>query len=285
MKKVLVTGSSGFIGKEFIKIISRDRSSEIYQVSRTKHGTKGEYVGDLTDKDFVELISETRFDEIFHFAWQGLPVRNEEESNKNLTLSKNLVLALLKKSSHAQFNILGSCLEYGEHVGVISDNTKPQGKDPFASAKIELHSFMEDTGVRYRWLRPFYVYGKEQRQTSLIPHLIQSFSEGNPVKLNSYSNSHDFINVHDVATAIWIASKSDKFGPINIGTGVLTSVGEIVEKFSEHFQMGSQITHEKKLGLYSESGILRNELDWQPEFMGIEGMLKYYFDDSRIDGQ
>jgi len=277
MKKILITGSTGFIGKEFIKLMRKMSNNDIYEVRRISGDTTKEFVGDLSDFDLIKKISNAKFDEIYHFAWQGLPLRNKEESDKNLIISKHFISALLEKSGGAQFNMLGSCLEYGDLIGSVSDETQPEGNDPFSSAKIELNDFMRNTGCQFRWFRPFYVYGLEQRKTSLIPHLIESFSSGNPVELKNYSNSHDFINVRDIAKAILLASKSDYFGPINIGTGVLTSVGEIVETFSENFQISAKIEYEISPGLFSESKILREKLTWQPEFSGIQGMLEYYF--------
>ena len=285
MKKILVTGSSGFIGKEFVKILRKNSDDHIYEVRRSSVGIEKEFIGDLDDLDFLRNISKTQFHEIYHFAWQGLPSRNEENSNKNLVISKNFVTALLEKSSSAQFNVLGSCLEYGDYLGPVSDDTKPEGNEPFSLAKIELHEFMKSTGSNFRWFRPFYVYGQGQRNTSLIPHLIDSFSNRKPVELKSYSSSHDFINVRDVAKAILLASKSDYFGPINIGTGILTSVGGIVKNFSEQFQLPMTIEYCNDLGLFSDSRILRDNLGWEPEFKGIQGMIKYYFEDSKKDEQ
>jgi len=278
MSKILVTGSSGFIGRKLISQLASNPNLQVTGLSRNPvHNC--EIQGDFSDSSTVVLLSRMNFDFIFHLAWEGLPDRSDDWCSLNLKNSYNFLGFMHEVSPTTVFNVMGSCLEYGSRTGPVTDETLPFGEDSFARAKIELHKKLVSIGLKLNWYRPFFVYGEGQPAKSLMPFLTQQLESGIIPKISSLSNSHDFINVEDVARALTISGLNySKSRCINIGTGVSTEVSQIVNGFTRQHKIE---TVENKLfgtnGLRSESEFLRKECGWTPKYLGIEGILQYFF--------
>jgi len=278
MSKILVTGSSGFIGRKLISQLASNLNFQVTGLSRNpiQHC---EIKGDISDSSTLVLLSKMNFDFIFHLAWEGLPDRSDDWCSLNLNNSYNFLNYMHANNLSTVFNVMGSCLEYGSITSPVKDETLPRGEDSFARAKIELHKRLVTTGMKLNWYRPFFVYGEGQPAKSLMPYLIQQLESGIIPKISSLSNSHDFINVEDVARALAISGLNySKSRCINIGTGVSTEVSQIVNGFVRQYKI--EIIENKlfgSAGLSSESKFLRKECGWTPKYVGIEGILQYFF--------
>jgi nucleoside-diphosphate-sugar epimerase len=277
--KILVTGGTGFLGKKIISHLLKEPEYELTCVSRVSNesSSKINWVrGDLSDLDFVECLDFSEYEQIFHLAWEGLPNRSAYYSQKNYNISLNLIQRITKYTD-IELNIVGSCLEYGDITGIVSEEIRPDGTDDFAKAKISLYRVIQELGVQYRWFRPFFMYGEGQSDQSLIPNLISKLKNNLPIQIKSMSNSHDFICVEDVANAIVKASRTDySFGDYNLGTGASTSVGEIVELFHQELDVEFNMEYTKNLGLISDSKKIEQQIGWHPEFIGLAGIKNYY---------
>jgi nucleoside-diphosphate-sugar epimerase len=279
--KVLITGASGFIGKALIKELSEIPNLDITAISRNPKLTNNHFgvnwlSGDLSDSRFVNSLSQKYFDKVFHLAWQGLPDRSSDLCELNLEISKKFLLGISSRKE-VELNVLGSCLEFGATTGKIFDSTQPKSNDDFGQAKIELNEFVKSIGVNYRWFRPFFVFGTGQNPRALIPSIIESIRLERPIKINSVDSSHDFIAVEDVANAISTTSMMNGvYGEINIGTGELTSVGEIARTLYSTHGLEFNQNFNPSNGFYAESKVLRSLCSWSPKYAGIEGILQYY---------
>ena len=151
------------------------------------------------------------------------------------------------------------------------------GNDDFALAKIAIHEFTKSLGVPYRWYRPFYIFGIGQSPKSLIPSIIAALSVGKEIEVKAINNSHDFISVDDLASAIAISSTNNSiFGEINIGTGEPTCVGEILKVFHGYYGKKFNQTFSRNPGLFAKPDVLTNDLDWKPVYVGAQGIIEYF---------
>ena len=81
--KILLTGASGFIGKNYLQ---NTTNKQITTISRSNVDSKNVYrhiKGDLTDKDFLKKIAKDKYDIVIHAAWIGLPERTKNLNNLN----------------------------------------------------------------------------------------------------------------------------------------------------------------------------------------------------------
>ena len=274
-----MTGGSGFFGQNLIKELSKSRNLQITCLSRNPQNNYRNInwvQGDLTDSDLVANLGKQEFRKLYHLAWDGLPNRSNEFSELNLNNSKRLIENLVTKND-IELNVIGSCLEYGDIKGYVEDKSTPNGKDSFAIAKIQLNQYVSNLGVPYRWYRPFFVYGLGQHKDALIPGLLRNLKSNTPINIKSISNSHDFVSVSDVVKAIILSSNHNSImGEVNIGTGVLTTVGDIVSAFYKQFNLTFDMDFQRNPGLVSNSIKLKEIAGWEPEFTGISGIVNYY---------
>jgi len=278
--RILVTGATGFIGTALIEELSTVQNYEIYALSRVlrKDTPFVKYiVGDLNDRKFICNLQDFKFKRVYHLGWEGLPDRSENFSNLNLENSKNL-LNIFAKSKEIEFDIIGSCLEFGNSTGLAENFEIPKGGNPFADAKLELNKYVKSLKVKFRWYRPFYVYGEGQGSNSLIPSIIYKLKNNDEgsVRINSLNSSHDFISVSDVAKAISVSSAMPNFfGEINVGTGELTNVGDIIRLIYSHYGYEFEKEYSKEFGLFTNSKRLRANTNWAPRYVGLAGMQEY----------
>src|SRR5262249_48312062 len=91
-------------------------------------------------------------------------------------------------------------------------------------------SLFAATGTALLWARIFYIYGSEQRRTSLIPSAFRSLQEGKQPDVRTPEAVQDFIHVDDVARGLAaIAISKAPPGVYNLGSGQRTRVGDLVE--------------------------------------------------------
>lgn len=277
--KTLITGASGFVGNRLVKELQKDAENELFGISRIHRESKNNLnliTGDLNDPNFVNSLANMGFKKVFHLSWEGLPDRGKSYSELNYKISKKF-LETISASNDIELNVIGSCLEYGNITGPVRDSDIPRGEDDFALAKLAIHEFIKSLDVPYKWYRPFYIYGIGQNQKSLIPSIISALSVGEEIEVKSINNSHDFVSIDDIASAIAIASKNDSiYGEINIGTGQLTCVGDILKQFHIYYGKEFNQAYSPKPGLVAQPDVLIKNAHWQPSYVGTQGMINYF---------
>jgi nucleoside-diphosphate-sugar epimerase len=92
------------------------------------------------------------------------------------------------------------------------------------------------------------------------------------------------VSINDVVKAIILSSNLNSImGEINIGTGVLTTVGDIVSAFYKRFNLTFDVDFQRNPGLVSNSIKLKDITSWEPEFIGINGIVNYYEKKSELE--
>ena len=273
---ILITGGTGFLGKSFVDVVQNIPGIKFDVVTRKQTNDNSNFIkGDLGSKEFLTMLLKKNYDKIFHFAWEGLPDLNDELCEKNYNSTINLI-TILRKSPKTELHFIGSCLEYGPIFNEVSDFDIPKGNSRFAQSKININSELKKLAAPYKWYRPFYVFGLNQSKKSLIPSTITAASKGRMLNYKNPNSAHDFITVEDLSDAIKkIAFDTTETGEFNIGTGILTSVGEIASKVYNAY--GQEFIYEKKSieGLSSKNVRLKALFNWEAKYVGIEGINTY----------
>ena len=82
-------------------------------------------------------------------------------------------------------------------------------------------------------VRPFNIYGSGQPETFLIPEIIEQLRGGNQIIVNDLSPRRDYIHVEDLSRLLIKTVTTKHNGIINAGTGVSTSVEELISVIQE----------------------------------------------------
>ena len=153
MKRILITGATGYIGTAFQAYLSKwpqDYQAEL--VSVTGDGWK--------QLDF------SQYDAVYHVA--GIAHRKETEENAALyyAVNRDLTVALAQKAKDSgvpHLVFMSSMSVYGMDAGTITPATQPCPTSHYGKSKLEAEQLlaqMEAPGFCVTTLRPPMVYGK-----------------------------------------------------------------------------------------------------------------------------
>lgn len=265
--KTLFLGSTGFLGSAVLAELSKDnditllsQNSNQPQLPSTK-----KIVGSLDDSKTLEILSNEGFERLIDCSWFGLPNLNPENNLKNLNM-KIGVYKILFSSGLREINSIGSCLEYGSITGVADENTQGKDLNDFAKIKLELLEYVQNFEIPYRWFRPFYLVGRGQHRNSLLSTAVARIGEGEDFEPNNPSACYDYISVLDAGRGISSAIQNvECLGIINVGSGKLHSVNDLVNTVRSYFGKPSK-SSEAKDGLIANISKIQEFTSWTPEY-------------------
>jgi nucleoside-diphosphate-sugar epimerase len=240
--RVFLTGATGFIGRYVLKhlekegynilLLTRASKENISSIIKSK---KVDIVsGNLSDiNKWKDKLIQFKPEVTIHLAWEGIPDYGVKTSIKNLKYGLDLFEELAEIECK-KIICTGSCWEYGQNQGKVSEDFPIRPSNAFTAAKNALYwlgrEIAKESNVIFIWTRLFYVYGPGQRENSLIPYIIKCVKEGKELKIKIPSARNDFIYVEDVAKAIVaILENCNQSTVYNIGSGYSTSIQDIIK--------------------------------------------------------
>jgi nucleoside-diphosphate-sugar epimerase len=249
-KKLLITGASGFIGKNLVNDFL-DRNYKVTIVLRKKHknlfkNKKVKYF--FSNNLFKEKINWWRnklknIDVIIHLAWEAKPPKYQS-SLKNfdcLNGSLNIASAALELKVK-KFIGIGTCYEYDiQKNKKLSIKTALNPKTIYAASKASLYlllkNFFHNSSTTFIWARLFYVFGKGDHKNKLIPYVKRKIKLNKSVFINNPYKVKDYISVNEVCKKIIKISTTNKKTQniYNICSGKGLTIRKIVEKISNEY--------------------------------------------------
>ena len=195
--KILITGSDGFLGREFIKYFSKDH--EVISMNRAQL--------DVSIEDQVmDFFQDNEVDAILHTAFVGGKRTHPDNFLglcQNLLAYKNLILH--KKKSQLLF-CFGSGAAYDRAStirGVEEDDLLSCCPfDYYGMAKnIISRDILTRTGQNVYDFRLFGCFGKEEEDSRFIKSALRNINQGKPVVINK-NMLLDFFYVKDLCKVI-----------------------------------------------------------------------------------
>jgi len=241
MKRVLLTGATGLIGKYAIQPLL-DSGFEVFVVSSKYETEKNKQEADLhwvkaNLLDFNELkkiFSEVQPEYLLHFAWDTTPGEYlESNSNFDWVQASLEMLKQFKLYGGKRAVFAGTCFEYefvDEPLNEASAKFNPTST--YANCKNHLNAlatlYSDKNDISFGWGRIFYVYGENEHFKRLVPHVINSLREGKEVTITAGELRRDYMFAGDIAGGFVAFLNSDAKGCVNICTGKATKIKEIV---------------------------------------------------------
>ncbi len=240
--RVLVTGATGFIGNYVV----RELLKQGHQVMATsKNFEKARMYEWFSQVQYIpydlNVVQENLFqffrepDVGIHLAWEGLPnYKDLFHFERNLFTNYRFLKTLLEDGLKS-LTVTGTCLEYGLQNGCLSEDTPTQPTTPYSLAKDTLRKFLEQLQQKYhflfKWIRLFYMYGKSQNPSSLLPQLDKALDRGDDVfNMSGGEQLRDYLSVEKVAEYVNKISLQNKvLGIINCCSGKPISIRKLVE--------------------------------------------------------
>jgi nucleoside-diphosphate-sugar epimerase len=234
MKKILVTGASGFVGKH-VQTSLCDSGFRVYPTSRTPR--EGYLFFDALNQDqSLKLLGEILPDIILNLSWHTSGVDYSTSSQNEIALNWSTSLFELTAKSSAKT--------------IISVGTAAEGlTNPYAITKELAHQrFLKtfaETDKRALWLKVFQVYGPEQSATRFIPSLFTHIAQNSIFTLKQPAVIRDWIDVRDVAEAIKYLMTDSVEPEIEIGTSEGIANQDICKFMQKKFGLCWKVSESK----------------------------------------
>jgi len=261
MKKVLLTGATGFVGKNIIEKLKNN-----YKVIGI--GSK-EY--DLRDQLVCKrLIQEIKPDVVVHAAGKvgGIGANKENPATfmfDNLSMGTNIIEAS-RACNIPKFILLGTVCSYPKYTQVpfkeedLWNGYPEETNAPYGIAKKSLMKLLEVYNQQYGFksvnLIPVNMYGPYDHFNLTTSHVIPALilkikkaidnKEKNIIVWGTGEASREFLYAPNFADAVELAIEKDVSpSPINIGTGKEIKISELVNTICEIMGFNGEVIYDK----------------------------------------
>jgi len=300
MKKVLITGATGFIGgnltRELVKrnfevnILIRT-TSNLWRLADIKDKIIMHNV-DLTDNEkLTDAVHNINPSYIFHLATYGSYPRIQTDDKKILETNILGTYNLLKATLDIHYKCLintGSSSEYGIKDKPMKESDVLEPNTAYGVSKATASLLCQHFARKYEkpviTLRPFSVYGYYEEAVRLIPEVIINCITQKDVHLTSGEQKRDYLFIEDIIDAyIKTMENPNKPGLImNVSSGQNVTVKEVANLIHKLINSKNELFFGKKKKESFETNVcwradievIKKELKWKPKTSLIEGLKK-----------
>jgi len=292
MRRVLVIGASGFLGRHVFRLL--DRQADLTVTGASRSGTAGRVRLDLAIDGAAALaavLAATRPDVVVNCA--GAVAGDAAElAGANVTGPARLAGALGRHAPAARLIHLGSAAEYGvaEPRLPITETRAPRPVGLYGVTKLagtEAITLARQFGLDALVLRVFNPIGVGAPASSLpgrlVGELCRAVREHDAVRLGSLDAVRDFVDVRDIADAVLAAIRvSATDSPVlNVGSGTALPVQRVVRDLvvmagftGPVFAIGAGSARSAEVPWQqADISAAARELDWKP-VVGLADSLR-----------
>lgn len=300
MKKVVITGASGAIGRALIKVCIEAGYGVLAVVHRTSERTielktidnccilyqnLSEYdsaIEEMTKQD----IATDGYELFFHLAWMapfGEGRNNLELQLENVKASVAAV-HFAKALGCTSFIGAGSQAEYGRVIGKLSPNTPTFPETGYGIAKLCAGQMTrlacEQMDMKHIWTRILSVYGPHDGIHSLISVAIDDMLNNRDTSFSPCDQIWDYIYSEDAARAMLLVAQKGNHGSLYvIGSGEARPLKEYIYTIAELTNYKKEIgfgkldyNDKQVMHLHADISAL-TELDFKSQVSFEEGIL------------
>lgn len=314
MKTILVAGGAGYIGSHTVKYLL-NHNYNVVVLDNLVYGHREAVLTqnfenvDLSDKKALDAVfKKYKVDAVIHFAaftYVGESVFDPKKYYHNNVVNTINLLDAMVENDVKKIVFSSTCATYGNPQYMPLDEKHQQCPiNPYGKTKFMMEQIMEDYdkayGLKYVALRYFNAAGCDAQgqlgeshdpESHLIPLVLQAI-KGERANITVFGTDYDtkdgtcirdYIHVEDLADAHMLAVEKILAGGesdyINLGTGIGTSVKEIIDAAEK--VTGKKVPvvlGERREGdppkLYAANEKSKRVLGWNPKYTKIEDIIK-----------
>ena len=192
-KRILVIGSTGFVGSSIIELIKND-DYEIVPLNRSNC--------DLQKPDSVNFLKDNiSNDDILVFAAAIAPVKNWELFGNNMEIILNFIKGVSQKNIDYILNVSSDAV-YSDSTTQIDENSKTLPENPHGLMHLFREKLLNDTlNCPIGHIRPTLIYGKNDPHNGYGPNMfLRNIKNNEDIYLFGKGEEiRDHISIHDVS--------------------------------------------------------------------------------------
>jgi nucleoside-diphosphate-sugar epimerase len=284
MKSVLLTGATGFIGSCAINPLL-ERGFEVHAISSKSElplsvGNVTWHRANLLNFSETEHLLETvRPTHLLHFAWylEHGKAWHAPENLDWLGASLNLVRNF-NRLGGKRLVICGTLSEYAAagNKPLLESEAELTPDTLYGTTKKALfevvEKYIETTAMSFAWGRAFFQFGKNESPKRLVASVICDLLEDRTAKTSHGNQVRDYMSAEETAAAFAALLDSDVRGAVNIGSGEVRTIREIVleiagllEKPADKIEFGAiPVASNEPQYIVADVTRLRQEVKWKP---------------------
>ena len=291
MKRVLVTGASGFIGHHCLEPLL-ERGFEVHAVATRANpepvkSVRWHHFDLLAPGKAAGLIETVRPTHLLHLAWYVEPGKlisagaNFDWVSASLELVRRFI-----DGGGTRLVGGGTAYEYDWRFGYCTEHLTPATPTTtYGACKRALHVLLdalaENGALSAAWARVFFLYGPREHPERLVSSVIRALLREQPANCSHGRQVRDYLHVQDVANAVVSLLDSDVSGPVNIASGrpvqlrdIVMTVGRLLDR-TDLIKLGAIAARANDTPLVvGDNSRLVQELHWEPSF-DLESGLKH----------
>ena len=246
--RVLVTGGAGFIGSTIVDAL-KARGDDVVVIDDISTGDRANLapgitlrVADVSDgKALGEAVRSEKFDAVVHCASRTKVVESMEKPDlyRRVIVEGTRNVVRLAEEAHARIfvNISTGGAIYGETRICATEAVPVDPASNYGKFKAQGEQIVGAAKIPNITLRLANVYGPRQRQDlegGVIAIFVGRWKRGEKLTVfGDGSAQRDYMYVGDAVDAVLAAFGGKWNGVYNIGTGVATSVNELIAAMAE----------------------------------------------------
>jgi nucleoside-diphosphate-sugar epimerase len=286
--RIILTGGSGALGRNFLDQIANDDSCQVLsllrQQSRLTPDITYKYQRiDFSDRTIInQIIQDFQPTCFVHSAATGMNFAKPDWFDLvrfNVNVSLNFCEAVAKLPG-CRFIFISTGLAYKDQGRILSeadplDTLHPYGASK-AAADVLIRSAADEFGVPLTVLRPFSFTGRWDDGTRLFPSLLRAAVEGKRFEMSAGDQMRDHCSARDIAAGIIAAIKTQPHVSkdahiFNLGSGSVQPLRPLIESIVTQLNIPITIdfgarpyaSHEPKC-LVADIQAAQRDLGWTP---------------------
>ncbi|MBI2638746.1 dTDP-glucose 4,6-dehydratase [Candidatus Peregrinibacteria bacterium] len=309
-KKILITGGAGFIGSNFIRLLTdRNEANDIVVLDKLTYAGNLDNIADLIKKKRITFVQGDIADKAFIFDFFkkerfALVINFAAETHVDRSLIEPAIFVMTNVVGTQ--TLLDACQQFGvkrfhqvstdEVYGDLGDNSKDffteniplNPTSPYAASKAAADMLVISAWKTHKL--PITIsrcsnnYGPYQFPEKLIPYFFQLASQEKPLPLyGDGKNIRDWLFVQDHCEAIQLILEKSPPGEIyNIGGNFErdnTSIAKLILKFlgkSEKLitYVEDRLAHDRRYAI--DPSKIEQKLGWKPRHTFQQGIKKTF---------
>jgi len=302
--KICILGASGFVGAgvfEYLnykgyEILGLGTNPDPWRLEKLKLNYKS-----INNESSIQELDKFKPGILINFVANG-GYSFQQNSQKIIDSNFKFVegIATWATLNNSFLIHAGTSSEYGKNSAAPKEDANPEPNSLYAITKLaatHLLKHLSNSGLKSVVLRLYSVYGPKEDSSRLMPAVVRGIISQDWPQFTDFRIGRDFIYIDDVNRLIEkiliknLEAPNSNFEIFNVGSGNLTTMGDLVKILEEKFNMPKVIDTKFEprnwdiFEWYANIEKVKKHFDWSPEIDVISGlklMEKWYVQSDNI---